>query len=161
MDEIKSALLKTLEEQPYLLPEAHKAFLEKEIPNRKVEDWKYTPIKNYLPHNFCFSKKRTLEGKKEILERLENPLNYIFILNGHLLLEESQVEDSLISKRPKASSLYHSSEHSCHIFEDLLWAGTENILEMRLKKNEKLSSPLHLIYLKECYHIIMKNKTIF
>jgi Fe-S cluster assembly protein SufD len=70
------------------------------IPNRKVEDWKYTNLKSILEKNYLFEKQSDLK-----ISRKDNPnFHQVYFLNGKLQTEISDLDDIELSISPLIDS---------------------------------------------------------
>jgi len=146
-----------------------KNFVDQDIPNTKIEDWKYTKVNSLKSDNFSYSNIKADLGSRKIDLPHIDAYN-IYIINGIPNLSVSDIEilpdflnvltikEALNYREEEYKSLLGSlTDNSKYPFIALNDAYLNNGLFIKACANNRLNKPIHIIYVNNGENEIFSN----
>lgn len=142
---------------------AVKYLQEKDIPNKKDEEWRKTDINPILRHGYKYGERIELDKTIVSMYNLSGTYsNVIVFINGHFCHNLSKFTDSkenfeldsIKNAKKKHSDIFEkyfnkTKVHNKHYFSALNTAFAEDGAFILIKKNKKVENPIHIYHFSD------------
>ncbi|PPI86803.1 Fe-S cluster assembly protein SufD [Candidatus Pantoea edessiphila] len=121
------------------------------LPDNKDENWKYTPLTNFLSQQFVFPKKTKFSIDKINQLTLQLNASRLVFVNGYFELSLSSYDNSIFEINNKTISEDLKLPEPIHpeIFLHLTESLAEQINIIRVSSNKVSSTPLYLLHIND------------